>query len=181
MHRLPLYASWQKMTTDHDIELDLSTIEELGRQREDENFRFRTYLKGQDHDKIDYAVHRLNREISDQIDCTTCGNCCGKLKPCITDQDIERLSKRLAMTESKVKSDYIEIDDGEQYFKNLPCSFLKDKKCTIYNDRPEDCRSFPHLHKKHFTTRLLGVIENYSICPIVFNVFERLKRELNFR
>jgi hypothetical protein len=44
--------------------------------------------------------------------------------------------------------------------------------------RPNDCRLFPHLHKKGFVFRLIQVVENCSICPIVFNVFERLKQEL---
>ena len=167
------------MTINKDIEID--KIEKLGRLRENENFEFRAYLKGQDPDKIDNIVHRLNCEISNQIDCTSCGNCCVKLKPCVTDQDIERLSQRLHITPQQIKDGYTEIDEGEQYFRNLPCSFLKEKKCTVYSDRPEDCSSFPHLHKKNFTSSLLGVIENYSICPIVFNVFENLKTELNYR
>jgi uncharacterized protein len=66
-------------------------------------------------------------------------------------------------------------------FKNSPCPFLENKKCTVYNQRPTDCKSYPHLQKKNFTTRLLGVMDNYSICPIVFNVFEDLKQALKFR
>lgn len=169
------------MTINKNIETELEKIEELGKLREKENLEFRTYLKGQDPDKIDKIVHRLNFEISNQIDCTTCGNCCMKLKPCITNQDIKRLSYKLNLSPKQIKIDYIEIDEREQYFRNLPCSFLKEKKCTIYNDRPEDCSSFPHLHKKGFTSRLWGVIENYSICPIVFNVFEKLKTEINYK
>ena len=169
------------MTINKNIETELEKIEELGKLREKENLEFRTCLKGQDPDKIDKIVHRLNFEISNQIDCTTCGNCCMKLKPCITNQDIKRLSYKLNLSPKQIKIDYIEIDEREQYFRNLPCSFLKEKKCTIYNDRPEDCSSFPHLHKKGFTSRLWGVIENYSICPIVFNVFEKLKTEINYK
>lgn len=162
------------------LELDLEKIEELVKLREDKNIEFRAFLKGQDPDKIDETVQRINIEISSQIDCTTCGNCCMKLKPFITEQDIKILSQRLNLSQQQVMDDYIEIDEGDQYFKNLPCSFLKEKKCTVYNGRPEDCRSFPHLHKEMFISRLWGVIENYSICPIVFNVFERLKTELNY-
>ncbi len=162
------------------LELDLEKIEELVKLREDKNIEFRAFLKGQDPDKIDETVQRINIEISSQIDCTTCGNCCMKLKPFITEQDIKILSQRLNLSQQQVMDDYIEIDEGDQYFKNLPCSFLKEKKCTVYNDRPEDCRSFPHMHKRNFISRLWGVIENYSICPIVFNVFERLKTELNY-
>lgn len=169
-------------TTKHiDLELDLEKIEELAKHREDKNIEFRAFLKGQDPDKIDETVQRLNFEISSQIDCTTCGNCCMKLKPFIIEQDIKILSQRLNFSPQQVMDEYLEIDEGDQYFKNLPCSFLKDKKCTVYNSRPKACKSFPHLHKPMFISRLWGVIENYSICPIVFNVFERLKTELNYK
>ncbi len=32
-------------------------------------------------------------------------------------------------------------------------------------------------HKEEFASRLIGVINNYSICPIVFNVYEALKNK----
>jgi len=34
------------------------------------------------------------------------------------------------------------------------------------------------LHKKEFVFRLWGVVDNCSICPIVFNVYEHLKDKL---
>lgn len=165
----------------NNINTDLKKIEELAGIRENENFEFRTFLKGKDSDKIDEIVHRLNVEISNQIDCTACGNCCVKLTPCINKQDIAKISNRLSPKPEQIKLDYIEIIEGEQYFNNLPCSFLKDKKCTIYDDRPEECSEFPYLHKKRFVSRLWGVIDNYAICPIVFNVFEALKTKLNYK
>lgn len=164
-----------------DIELNLEKIKKLGRVREDENFDFRAFLKQQDPERVDKIVHRLNREVSEQIDCTTCGNCCMKLKPLVTDHDIDRLSTRLNLPGEQIKKDYTETEEGEQQFKHLPCCFLKEKKCTVYENRPDDCRSYPHLHKDHFTSRLFQVIANYSICPIVFNVYERLKSELRFK
>ncbi|MFO8019271.1 MAG: hypothetical protein R6U96_11590 [Promethearchaeia archaeon] len=63
-------------------------------------------------------------------------------------------------------------------FKERPCPFLKDNRCQIHEVCPKECRAYPYLHKSGFTCRLLGVVENYSICPIVFNVYEALKREL---
>ncbi|MBI3601004.1 MAG: YkgJ family cysteine cluster protein [Nitrospinae bacterium] len=47
----------------------------------------------------------------------------------------------------------METDEGEQYFKNLPCSFLKDNKCTIYEDRPDDCREFPPIRDRLMSGR----------------------------
>ena len=73
----------------------------------------------------------------------------------------------------------VETDtDGEYHFNTLPCPFLKNNLCSVYNFRPNDCRSYPHLHKKNFVSRTMSVVNNTSICPIVFNVYEELKSEI---
>jgi len=63
---------------------------------------------------------------------------------------------------------------------NPPCPMLNGKLCSIYETRPEVCRSFPHLEQPDFTYRLIGVIENVAICPIAFNAFEDLKAKLGW-
>lgn len=170
------------MNREQHIELDLKRIEALGEIREDENYEFRAFLKQKNPDRIDKIVHRLNEEVSARIDCTKCGNCCSTLQICVTQNDLERIAKRIGEKVGQIKEGYTETDeDGDLVFKHLPCSFLDGKKCNIYDDRPDDCRSFPHLHKPGFTSRLWGIISNYSVCPIVFNVFERLKKELHWK
>jgi Fe-S-cluster containining protein len=61
---------------------------------------------------------------------------------------------------------------------NHPCPILNGKLCSIYENRPEVCRSFPHLEQPRFTSRLIGVIDNVAVCPIAFNAFEELKAKL---
>jgi Fe-S-cluster containining protein len=80
-------------------------------------------------------------------------------------------------------SRFVEKDKFEdtKYLKDSPCKYLVDKVCMIYVDRPEDCKSYPHTHKRNFISRTLGMIENYGICPIVYNVYENLKVELRFK
>ncbi len=39
-------------------------------------------------------------------------------------------------------------------------------------------RLFLKGYENDFVFRLIGVIQNYSICPIVFNVYEALKHRL---
>jgi Fe-S-cluster containining protein len=71
-------------------------------------------------------------------------------------------------------------DDPERegsVFINQPCPFLQDNFCTVYDHRPSDCRSYPHLHKRDFVFRMNQAFSNCSVCPIVFNVYEELKRE----
>ena len=73
----------------------------------------------------------------------------------------------------------IDEEENDKFkFNSLPCPFLEDNKCNNYANRPEDCESYPHLSKDKFIFRLMGVIEYYSICPIVFNVYEKLKKDL---
>jgi len=149
------------------LEINIKNIAQIAKLKEDENISFQSYLKGQDSEKVDEIVHRLYEEIAPQIDCLNCGNCCLNLRPLATNKELSR---------------FVEPKDIEafKYLESFPCKFLKDKKCTVYSDRPEECRSYPYLHKDKFITRTYGVLQNYEICPIVFNVFELLKIELEW-
>jgi len=165
------------------IELDIEKIARLGEQREKKNFDFRTFLKGQDFKRIDKIVHRIDKEIRSQIDCRKCGNCCSSLRPCVTDSEMDKLSRIDNLAQHDFLTEFVEIDnfEGKKYLKDTPCKYLNDKLCSIYTNRPEDCKSYPHTQKTEFITRTLGMIENYGICPIVFDLFEQLKEELNYR
>jgi Fe-S-cluster containining protein len=169
--------------TRNKVITNLKTIAKLAKKREKENINFRVFLKGQDFKKIDKMVHRLNDLISAKIDCTECANCCKYLHPVLTKNDVERLSAIKNLSETDFKLKYLEKDpyDNDQYLKHTPCIFLNDKLCNIYEDRPETCQFYPHLHKTNFISRSLGAISNYEICPIVFNVIEELKTELNYK
>jgi Fe-S-cluster containining protein len=162
--------------------LDLDTIKRLGEKNHHDNFRFRSFLKSKDFKRLDNTVHALFDFYSSNIDCTKCGNCCAVLKPMIHSKDIKALAQLTDQSSHDFKIGFIEKDeDGDMHFKSLPCPFLLDKKCTVYDSRPDDCKSYPHLHKKEFLSRLFGVIDNYSNCPIVFNVYEELKLKFHFR
>src|SRR5260221_4330041 len=63
---------------------------------------------------------------------------------------------------------------------NPPCPMLNGNLCSIYQNRPDICRSYPHLEQPEFTSRLMGVIGNLAICPIAFNAFEELKGTLGW-
>jgi len=162
--------------------VDLDTIRHLGEQNDDANFRFRTFLKSKDAKQLDKLVKELFQFYSSKIDCTKCGNCCTVLKPTIQTSDIKALAHIVKKSIQEFEREYLETDEfGDLRFKDLPCPFLVDKKCSVYESRPESCRSYPHLHKDHFSSRLIGVIQNYSICPIVFNVYEDLEHKFHFR
>ena len=161
------------------METDLIKIENLAKEREVENWSFRTFLKGYYIKNLDKIVHKLFKQVSEQIDCTACGNCCKTIQPSLKKKDIDNLSKSLNITPDQFITKYVDKDeDGDNILNQIPCPFLNDNKCTQYDARPADCSSYPHLHKKDFVFRLIGVINNYSICPIVFNVYDALKNQL---
>jgi Fe-S-cluster containining protein len=161
------------------VETDLSKIKKLAKTRENENWEFRAFLKESDFssEEIDRTVHELYQEISLKIDCAKCANCCREMHPLLDDEDIEKLSVGSGLTEAQFKKQYLVKDEeyGKFAFKIKPCPFLGNNGCNCYEYRPKDCQSYPHLDKEDFVFRLIEVVQSCSVCPIVFNVYERLK------
>jgi len=164
------------------FETDLARIWKLAHERNDENWAFRAFLKQTDIPwrRVDRLVHELFRDLAARIDCTQCGNCCRVMSPVLKPVDVQRLAARLGLTPDAFQAQYLKEDpDGEGWaWRALPCSFLRDNHCAVYEDRPQVCRSYPHLQKREFVCRSIRVIENCAVCPIVFNVYEGLKDAL---
>ena len=164
------------------LERDLEKIKRLAEKRKGENLRFRSFLKGCDGEAIDKTVHGLLDEIAPQIECSICRNCCIALRPMLNQDDIERLSDLLGLSEEAFRERYMAPHpSGASLLQGPPCPFLDEMHCTVESALPEECREYPHLHKNKFISRLLAVIDNYAVCPIVFNVYERLKEEVGFK
>ena len=162
-------------------------IEKLANEKEQENIAFRIFLKSYDglsDAELDKLVFKITDKVSADIDCTSCGQCCRQLQPLLTPQDEQRLAARLAMTTEQLEQKYLEYEDSEGeagwQIKKVPCPFLKSNKCSVYDDRPQNCRDYPYLHKPDFSYRTLAMLGRAFTCPIVFYVLEELKRELNF-
>ena len=74
------------------FDTDIAHIEKCSQLREAENWDFRCFLKRSDISvsKIDSIVKELYREVSAQIDCTHCGNCCKVIQPILAEADIAK-------------------------------------------------------------------------------------------
>ncbi len=163
------------------LQTDLNYIATQVEIKETENDAFRIYLKEKDGSSIDVIAHKLNAHITAAIDCTACGNCCNKLVINVEPGDDVRCATGLGMDTPDFIEKYIEVSEGGKYFVNtIPCHFLKEKKCTVYEHRFTDCREFPHLHKPGFKERLLGTLLHYGNCPIIYNVVEEMKVKTGF-
>jgi Fe-S-cluster containining protein len=166
------------------IETDLRKIKKYSKTKERENYKFRSFLKQYDISikKLDSIVHKIYNEVIKHIDCTKCANCCKVVKPQLSKTDIKRLSESMGIPEKDFIYKYLSASSDERgfyIFNTLPCPLLKDNLCQYYDHRPKDCLSYPHLHKREFIFRLYGMIDNYGICPIVYNVYEQLKNRFN--
>ena len=157
--------------------IDLEKLKSDSIKNEVENLKFKELFKGKTPARIDKLFRNIFVEVASQIDCTQCGNCCAKLVPNLTNSDSIRLAKHLNILKREFIDKYTGYDSAERekYIKGDGCPFLINKKCSVYEARPEVCRSYPHLHLPAMATRLWGVIGNYEYCPIVYYVLEKLK------
>ena len=162
-------------------------LEQRAGGKEEENWRFRSFLKFYDElsdEELDSLVFATADEVWSGIDCTECGRCCVQLHPVLSDADQGRLAERLKMSVEQLRRQYLTYDDadGEPGWrvKGSPCPFLEDKKCSVYEDRPDNCREYPYLHKAQFSYRTMGMIGRTFTCPIVYETMEELKAKLGF-
>lgn len=156
-----------------------SQIAPFLRDKTIENIFFKKFLRGVSSKEVDEHIHRLSETVSAQIDCLACANCCKKLEPGLEQSEIEVLATARQQEIETFKQQYVAYDGEALYLKTKPCMFLNECACTIYEDRPAACAGYPHLNQPDMKFRRT-LWENYSICPIVFNVLEELKKELNF-
>lgn len=149
------------------------------KKNEERNFKFLTRLKLRSNQrKVDTTANALHKEAFEKIDCLQCGNCCKTISPLVNNDDLNRISTVLKMSKADFTKKYLEKDqDGDLKIKTLPCPFLgEDNYCSIYEDRPKDCREFPHTDKKGFSSRRYMHSFNTLDCPAVFYIVEQLRR-----
>lgn len=165
------------MTVYHHFE----EINSLAVIKEDENIQFERILRETDHTELDQTVFKLQEIASKAIDCTQCGNCCRSFMINVEEKEADKVSHSLQISRSDFDEKYIEkSQNGRMILNTIPCSFLKENKCTIYENRFSGCREFPALHLPDVHKRLFSIFQNYSRCPIIFTVIEELKSTLRF-
>ncbi len=147
-----------------------------------ENDQFQFYLRQVDSQEIDKAVFQLAEIISPKINCTDCGNCCKSLMVNIDEAEANHLAQHLGKSRDDFDEAYISKgESGRMVINSIPCHFLEDNSCSVYEHRFAGCREFPALHVPDFNKRLFTTYMHYDRCPIIFNVMENLKLNLQFK
>ena len=167
-----------------EVITDLVQIQLHAVTNEDENSEFQTFVKLE----LELSDRRLNtmvRETTSQvwkhIDCRTCANCCRMQHPVFSRTEAQRIATYLGLTLEEVRARYLtsDADTGKYITRELPCPFLDGNLCGVYEVRPAVCADYPHL-QRNLRSRLWQVLDNATLCPIVYNVLERLKQSLGF-
>lgn len=137
---------------------------------------YRRYLQKVDKNKLLRQLPGLHEEAFSNIDCLQCANCCKNYSPRFKTTDIKRIAKHLRMKESVFIDTYLVVDEeGDFVVKSRPCPFLGEGNlCSIYEERPSDCRRFPYTDEDVIYKRQQLTLKNSGFCPITYYVLERL-------
>jgi len=139
---------------------------------------YKRLLERGNRNKMLRALPQLHDETFAKIDCLACGNCCRNYSPRFKQPDIKRIAKRLRIKEGELVSRHLKLDsDGDFVTQSSPCPFLgSDNYCSIYEDRPSDCRRYPYTDEDVLLKRTALTLKNATICPAVFTVLEALEQ-----
>lgn len=164
---------------------DPKEAKRLAEKKLDENYDFRSYIKGYlkwNDKKLDATVHEILMDVKKYIDCSKCRNCCIESTASMETDEISGVAAKLGMSVDDFSDKFL----TKNHFGNLvanetPCPFFKDMNCILGDSKPDSCKEFPFLHRDEFRSRSLGVVANTVLCPIVYNVIEELKAEVGWR
>jgi Fe-S-cluster containining protein len=161
--------------------LNLRDIAHRARRDKRADIRFREYMKHRlplSNAELDRQVHSITAQVWAQIDCRTCAQCCRKPQVVLDDEDIRRLSRAVKLNPREFRRQFtVKAEDGAVCFAQRPCPFLAvDGACSVYAQRPTSCRDYPYIQLPHVRSRSITMLECVGECPIVFSVWQELKR-----
>ena len=156
-------------------------VQAKAQRLEEQNIRFRTFLKSRaDDDELDAQFLELHKELFAGYDCCKCNNCCRSYGIILDNDEVKRISAFLGLSESDFITEYLTDADPEDekpyMFKSNPCVFLNDEgRCRIQECKPDVCTGFPYTDQPDRLSSMYSIIGNAEVCPVVFEILERLK------
>lgn len=163
--------------------IEPSRVREAFKRVERENYSFRAYLKNHaDVDELDEQFLALHNELFSKYDCSKCRNCCREYSACFEENELGPVADFLGITETEFRNKYIKEYFGEYQLNTNPCCFLEeDGGCKIEACKPLSCKDYPFTNRPERLFSLLSIIESTSICPVVYEMIERLKQIYRFK
>lgn len=155
------------------------------KRKQNENMKFRMFLKcNADASELDQQFLRLHNELFANYDCSRCRNCCKMYYGSIPEKDLEQDALYLNMSKEEFLDRYLVKEELEEDYrtKHKPCDFLEaGGECKLGECKPENCLKFPYTNQPERLQSLYSVLDAVEICPVAFEIYERLKQEYGFR
>lgn len=144
---------------------------------------YRQFLERVNRNRVLPLLPELHEAATSATDCLQCAQCCKSFSPRFKTPDIKRISRVLGLRESEFIERYLKVDEeGDYVTRSTPCPLLgADNYCSIYEDRPSDCRRFPYTDEDVLVKRTRITLENVRFCPITYRVVEGLMEKLSDR
>lgn len=160
--------------------MDLNAFNAAAQNQKKANQSFYKRLKQKPPRHLDEVFHDAHETVFEQTDCLTCANCCKTTSPIWYQRDIERAAKAQRMKPGAFIETYLRIDEDQDYvLKKSPCTFLNaDNTCSIYEDRPNACREYPHTDRKKMAQIMDLTFKNTLVCPAVLKITDLVKQKL---
>jgi len=158
--------------------LDLIKHNHKAQALKKENRIFFDKLKRLTYKNLDTYFQEVHEEVFEKTDCLSCANCCKTTSPIFYNRDIERLAKHFKIKPGDFIELYLKIDEDKDYvLRQAPCPFLgTDNYCSVYENRPNACREYPHTDRKKISQLLDLTYKNTFVCPAVLEITEQLKK-----
>lgn len=160
--------------------MDLAEFEKMAQEHRPALEGFLNKLDEMVPEGFSKIIKEEDTEVWKDTDCTKCANCCKTMTPIFTRRDIKRIANHFQMTPEAFFDKWLitEEDSGNVVNAVLPCQFLVDDKCSIYEVRPSDCAEFPHHDKRPFDLYNDTFTQNLHRCPATFKLITRLKNRI---
>lgn len=154
-------------------------------KKEDENIEFRNYLKCNAEEKeLDEQFKELHDELFASYDCNRCRNCCKVYHGSIPEEDLEADAKHLGVSKEQFMDFFLRKNNIHNIYetKHKPCDFLnEDGECKLGDCKPDSCKKYPYTNQPGRLHSLYGVLETVEVCPVAFEIYERLKKMYRFK
>ena len=162
--------------------VDPSSVSSAAQKKEKENYKFRTFLKNNaDCEELDKRFADLHDELFLGYDCCKCNNCCRDYNTVLQRDEVCVIAPFVGMSEQEFIDEHL-IQTTEGFEIESPCHFLNENgECAIQECKPLVCRDFPHTDKPDRLGSMLSVLSAAEICPVVYEMMERLKEIYRFR
>jgi Fe-S-cluster containining protein len=93
-------------------------------------------------------------------------------------------AKVLGMEKEQLIDKYLSFNENRNKYetKSKPCDFLMENgECRLGEVRPDNCKDYPYTNRPERLYSLFSVLDVITVCPIAFEIYERLKKEYGYR